>query len=154
HWRYAKDLAERFPALRIDVDALFLKDGRFYTSAGITAGIDLALALIEEDLGRAASVRVARDLVVYLRRSGGQTQYSEPLQFEALSGDRLAPITEWITTNLHRRITLDVLARHMNLSPRQVSRHFKAAFGATPAGFVEHVRMKEAQRRLVLSDRS
>lgn len=154
HWLYARELAERYPTLRVDADALFLKDGSFYTSAGITAGIDLSLALIEEDFGRAVSVRVARELVVYLRRAGGQAQYSEPLQFEAKSINGFSQIAHWIVTNLHRQITLDTLARRVSLSPRQVSRRFKAAFGSTPTEFVENLRMKEAQRRLVTSEAS
>lgn len=154
HWRYARDLAARYPELRVDTDALYLKDGRFYTSAGITAGIDLALALIEEDCGRVVSLQVARELVVYLRRAGGQTQYSEPLEFEARSIDRFADLSRWIATNLHRRITMDALSRRASLGPRQVSRRFKATFGVTPGDFVESLRMKEAQRRLAVSEAS
>jgi transcriptional regulator GlxA family with amidase domain len=154
HWRYAAELSERYPELRVNANALFIKDGRFYTSAGITAGIDLALALIEEDAGRAVSLQVARDLVVYLRRPGGQAQYSEPLEFEAKSLDRLSDIARWIATNLHRRITIDVLARRASLCPRQVSRRFRAAFGTTPADFIESLRMKEAQRRLAATEAS
>ena len=151
HWRYAADLAERYPEITVNANALFLKDGPFYTSAGVTAGIDLALALIEEDLGRAASVEVARELVVYLRRAGGQAQYSEPLQFEARSTDRLAGIVQWIATNLHRRITVEDVARRANLGCRQLSRRFKATFGTTPVHLIESLRMKEAQRRLTMS---
>ena len=154
HWRFARDLTESYPELQVDANALFLQDGRFYTSAGVTAGIDLALALIEEDLGRAVSVRVARELVVYLRRAGGQAQYSEPLEFEARSIDRFADISQWIATNLHRRITLEDMARRASLGPRQVSRRFKATFGTSPAHFIESLRMKEAQRRLLLSGSS
>jgi transcriptional regulator GlxA family with amidase domain len=154
HWRFAQDLAARYPELVVDANALYLKDGPFYTSAGITAGIDLALALIEEDCGRAVSLQVARELVVYLRRCGGQAQYSEPLEFEAKSLDRLADVARWIAVNLHKPITIEALARRVNLGPRQVSRRFKAAFGATPADFVESLRMKEAQRRLVVSGSS
>jgi transcriptional regulator GlxA family with amidase domain len=79
HWKFARDLARRFPKLKVDADAIFLKDGGFYTSAGITAGIDLALALIEEDHGAEAALRVAREFVVYVKRPGGQAQFSEPL---------------------------------------------------------------------------
>ena len=154
HWRYAAQLAARYPQLQVDANALFIKDGRFYTSAGITAGIDLALALIEEDAGRAVSLQVARDLVVYLRRAGGQAQYSEPLEFEARSLDRFADIGRWIATNLHRRITMEALARRASLGPRQVSRRLKAAFGTTPADFIESLRLKEAQRRLAGTDAS
>jgi transcriptional regulator GlxA family with amidase domain len=154
HWRYATDLAARYPELQVDANALFIRDGRFYTSAGVTAGIDLALALIEEDAGRAVSLQVARDLVVYLRRAGGQAQYSEPLEFEAKSLDRFSDISRWIATNLHRKITMEALARRASLCPRQVSRRFKAAFGTTPADFIESLRLKEAQRRLGATEAS
>jgi transcriptional regulator GlxA family with amidase domain len=154
HWRYAKDLAARFPELRVEPDAIFVKDGSFYTSAGITAGIDLALALIEEDYGTAVSLSVARELVVYLRRPGGQAQYSEPLQFEAQTSDRMAEVACWIATNLHRTITVEVLAQRARLCPRQFARRFKHAFGVTPASFVETARLNEAQRRLAESPRS
>jgi transcriptional regulator GlxA family with amidase domain len=154
HWRYAQALSERYPELKVDANALFLKDGPFYTSAGITAGIDLALALIEEDLGRTVSLRVARELVVYLRRPGGQAQFSEPLEFEARSVDRFSDITRWIATNLHKRITVETLARRVSLCPRQVARRFKATFGTTPAELIERLRMKEAQRRLVMTGTS
>lgn len=154
HWRFAHELATRFPDLQVDANALFLKDGPFYTSAGITAGIDLALALIEEDVGREVSLQVARELVVYLRRPGGQAQYSEPLEFEARSVDRFSGLAGWIATNLHRSITIEAVARRANLGPRQVARRFKSTFGTTPAEFIESLRMKEAQRRLVMSESS
>jgi transcriptional regulator GlxA family with amidase domain len=154
HWRFARDLAQRFPNLRIEADAIFTKDGPYYTSAGITAGIDLALALIEEDYGPAVSLAVARELVVYLRRPGGQAQYSEPLKYETQSPDRLAEVTRWITTNLHKPITVEALAQQARLCPRQFSRRFKRAFGVSPAAFVESTRLNEAQRRLADSARS
>ena len=97
---------------------------------------------------------MARELVVYLRRAGGQTQYYEPLEFEARSVDRLADLSRWIVANLHRRITTDALARRASLGPRQISRRFRATFGTTPADFVESLRMKEVQRRLSVSEAS
>src|SRR5438034_1573320 len=107
HWRFARDVAARFPKLKVEPNALFLKDGAFYTSAGVTAGIDLALALIEEDYGRKIALSVARDLVVYLKRSGGQEQYSEPLQFQSESTDHLADLAIWITNNLGRDLSVE-----------------------------------------------
>jgi len=153
HWRYAQDFSKRFPDVRVDPNAIFMKDGRFYTSAGITSGIDLALALIEEDYGATVSLSVARELVVYLRRPGGQAQYSEPLRFEAQAPDRLADVAGWIVTNLHKPITVESLAQQARLCPRQFSRRFKHAFGTTPADFVEKARLNEAQRRLADSTR-
>jgi len=90
HWRFVSDVARRFPALKMKANALFVKDGRFYTSAGVTAGIDLALALIEEDFGSKIALAAAREMVVYLKRSGGQEQYSEPLRFQTDSSDRFS----------------------------------------------------------------
>ena len=148
HWNAVRDIKRRFPKLRVDPDALFLKDGRFYTSAGITAGIDLSLALIEEDFGPSVALSVARELVVYLKRPGGQAQYSEPLQFQTQSADRMADIASWIVANLHKDLGVEVLATRARLCPRQFTRRFKRAFGTTPAAFIESARIDEARRRL------
>jgi transcriptional regulator GlxA family with amidase domain len=148
HWRFAKDVARRFPNLRVQPDALFIRDGQFYTSAGVTAGIDLALALIEEDLGRKAALRVARDLVVFLKRPGGQDQYSEPLRFQTMATDRLAELASWIATNPQRDLSIAVLAERACLSPRHFVRRFKATFQQTPGAFVQDRRLDEARRRL------
>ena len=149
HWRFASDLARRFPALQVDAGPLFLKDGAFYTSAGITAGIDLSLALIEEDCGPSVALSVARELVVYLKRPGGQAQFSEPLQFQTQSADRMADIASWIVANLQKNLSVEALATRARLCPRQFTRRFKQAFGTTPASFVESARVEEARRRLV-----
>lgn len=110
HWRFAADVARRFPHLHVKPHALFIQDGKFYTSAGVTAGIDLALALIEEDLGRKTALRVARDLVVFLKRPGGQHPYSEPLRFQTMTTDRLAELASWIAANLRRDLSVPALA--------------------------------------------
>jgi transcriptional regulator GlxA family with amidase domain len=148
HWRFADAVADRFPALRVDGNALFVRDGRFYTSGGITAGIDLALALIEEDHGPQLALAVARELVVYLKRSGGQEQYSEPLRFQVRSADRFADLVAWIDAHPHRDLSVETLAARACLSTRQFRRRFIAALGCTPAAYVENVRMAEARRRL------
>ncbi|HKW49292.1 MAG TPA: helix-turn-helix domain-containing protein [Gemmatimonadaceae bacterium] len=148
HWAFVDDLQRRFPKLRVDRDALFHKDGRFYTSAGITAGIDLALAMVEEDLGPEAALAVAREMVVYLKRSGGQNQYSEPLRFQVESSDRFAELVAWIPANLRADLSVDALAQRTCLSVRQFSRAFKERFAVTPAEFVEEARLTEACRRL------
>lgn len=148
HWKYAQDLAQRHPTLKVDAGAIFLKDGPYYTSAGITAGIDLSLALIEEDYGLAVALAVARELVVYLKRSGGQEQYSEPLQFQTQSTDRVADIAAWIMTNLRQDLSVERLAAKATLGPRHFSRRFQRVFGTTPAVFVETARLEEARRRL------
>lgn len=148
HWRYADDLAAAFPKIRVDPTPLFVKDGRFYTSAGITAGIDLSLALIEEDLGPAVALDVARDLVVYLKRSGGQEQYSAPLQFQARSHDRLADVAAWIVNHLDDDLAVPRLAERANMSVRHFARLFQGTYGSSPAEFVERLRLGEARRLL------
>ena len=148
HWRFASDVARRFPRLNVDHDALFLKDGPFYTAGGITASVDLALALIEEDYGPRVALAVARDLVVFLKRSGGQKQYSEPLEFQIHSTDRFAELATWMVEHLRSDLSLDALARRVCLSPRHFARRFKDTFGGTPAKFVENLRLDEARRRL------
>jgi transcriptional regulator GlxA family with amidase domain len=148
HWRHVRDLAARFPKLRVESDALYIKDGKFYTSAGITAGIDLALALIEEDRGPSQALAVARELVVFLKRPGGQDQFSEPLAFQSRTVDRFADLTAWISGHLGADLSVEALAKRTFLSPRQFSRVFKQELGVTPAAFVEEMRMAEACRRL------
>jgi transcriptional regulator GlxA family with amidase domain len=148
HWRFASDVARRFPRVKIEADALFLNDGKFYSSAGVTAGIDLALALVEEDLGEDVALAVARELVVYLKRPGGQAQFSEPLQFQTKSTDRFADLAAWMLRNLKKDLSVEILADRAGLGARHFSRRFKAAFGVSPAHYVERLRLDEARRRL------
>ena len=148
HWRFARDVARRFPKLNIEANAIFLKDGCFYTSAGVTAGIDLSLALIEEDYGPRAALTAARELVVYMKRAGGQEQYSEPLQFQTSATDRFADLAPWIMGHLRNDLSVEKLAERTCLSPRHFSRKFKTLFGDTPATFIENLRLDEARRRL------
>jgi transcriptional regulator GlxA family with amidase domain len=148
HWRFADPLQRAFPRLRVDADALFVKDGRFYTSAGITAGLDLALALVEEDWGPARALAVARELVMYVKRPGGQEQYSEPLRFQTESGDRLADVAAWMGGHLAHDLSVPALARRAHLCPRHFARVFKQEFSRTPAAFALDLRLAEARRRL------
>jgi transcriptional regulator GlxA family with amidase domain len=148
HWRFAADVARCYPKLQVDRDALFLRDGQFYTAGGITASVDLALALIEEDYGPRVALAVARELVVYLKRSGGQSQYSEPLEFQFNASDRFADLATWMVGHLRSDLSLEALARRVCLSPRHFARRFKEVFGGTPADFVENLRLDEARRRL------
>ena len=154
HWRHAHNIARRFPDIEVNDNAIFIKDGRFYTSAGATAGIDLALFLIEEDYGQQVSLAVARELVVYLKRSGGQEQYSEPLQFQTESVSRFSDLTIWALTHLHEDLSVEALAGRACLCPRHFRRRFKAEFGTNPANFVERLRLDEARRRLSAGDNS
>jgi transcriptional regulator GlxA family with amidase domain len=144
HWKFAADVAARFPALRLTPDAIFVKDGPIYSSAGITAAIDVTLALIEEDYGPKLALAVARDLVVYVKRSGGQRQYSEPLRFQAQAGDRFAELAAWMVGHLEQDLTVEALADRAALSPRQFNRRFKEVFGVAPARQVETLRLEAA----------
>lgn len=157
HWRFAGDVERRFPALRVHGNALFLKDGPFYTSGGVTAAIDLALALVEEDLGLRSALAVARELVVYVKRPGGQEQYSEPLRLQTRLAGRqegFADLIAWILGHLQQDLSVEALAERAALSPRHFSRRFTAAMDCTPADFVENARLAEARERLTASGRS
>jgi transcriptional regulator GlxA family with amidase domain len=154
HWRFAQDVARRFPKLTIDANAIFIRDGPFYTSAGVTAGVDLALALVEEDHGARLAIQVAREMVVHHKRAGGQQQYSEPLRFQAEHQDRLGEVASWLSSNLSVDLSVEALAQRACLSPRHFSRRFKRAFLTTPADFVEKARLDEARKRLAAAGRS
>lgn len=144
----------RFPEVQVNDNAIFIKDGPFYTSAGATAGIDLSLSLIEEDYGPRVALAVARELVVYLKRTGGQEQYSEPLQFQTESVSRLSELATWMLSHLSEDLSVEVLAARACLCPRHFSRRFKMEFGHPPADFVERLRLDEARRRLSNADNS
>lgn len=152
HWKFAADLAKRYPKLRVDPSSLYVKDGKFWTAAGVTAGIDLALALIEEDFGPEVALSVARELVVYMKRPGGQEQYSEPLQFQLQSRSRFADLLPWMLAHLDEDLSVDVLAERISLCPRQLSRRFVREFGSSPASFVRRLRLDEARQRLSAPD--
>ena len=152
HWRFARAFAEQFPRLRVDASALFIKDGPFYTCAGVTAGIDLALSLIEEDYGPSVALAVARELVVYLKRPGGQDQYSAPLRFQTRSADCFADLAAWMQGHLQDDLSVEALAARARLCPRHFTRRFKNTFGATPGTFVEDLRLGEARERLSMAD--
>lgn len=148
HWRFAADLQARYPQVQVDPDRIFVKDGDVYTSGGISAGIDLALALIEEDLGPQAALAVAREMVVFLKRSGGQHQYSEPLQFQVSSGDRFADLLAWVNGALSEDLSIERLAGAACLGPRQFTRAFRKSVGISPAAYVERLRMDRAAESL------
>jgi transcriptional regulator GlxA family with amidase domain len=148
HWKFAADLARRFPALRVEPDALYVKDGPFYTSAGVTSGIDLSLSLVEEDFGPQVALAAARMLVVYLKRDGGQEQYSEPLRFQTKSVDRFSELAAWMAGHLHQDLSVEALASRACVCSRHFSRRFKDVFASTPAAFVADLRLGEARRLL------
>jgi transcriptional regulator GlxA family with amidase domain len=151
HWMYCAKLAKRFPAVRVESDPIFVCDGRVWTSAGVTAGIDLALALVEEDLGRSMALAVARHLVVFLKRPGGQAQFSAALALQAAE-DKFGALHDWINCHLSDDLSLPVLADQAGMSERSFSRHYAQATGQTPARAVERLRV-EAARRLLSESR-
>lgn len=148
HWQYAGDLARRFPAIHVEPDRLFLRDGRFATSGSLTAGIDLALALIEEDLGAPVSLAVARYLVMYVKRPGNQAQFSAPLTAQAQGSGRMGALVEWLLAHLADDITIERMAEQVSMSPRHFRRMFAEAFDTTPARFLERLRLEQACLRL------
>ena len=147
HWMYCARLAQRYPAVRVEPDPIFVCDGRIWTSAGVTAGIDLALALVEEDLGRSVALAVARYLVVFLKRPGGQAQFSAALALQ-VTDDRFGALHDWINGNLASDLSLSVLAEQAGMSERSFSRHFAQATRQTPARAIERLRIEAARRQL------
>ncbi len=148
HWASGAELARRYPRVIVDADPIFIRDGNIYTSAGVTAGMDLALALVEEDHGREVALQIARRLVLYLRRPGGQSQFSTLLA--AQEGDRepLHELQTWIVENLDADLSVPALARRVAMSPRHFARVFTREVGMTPGQFVEKARVEAARRRL------
>jgi transcriptional regulator GlxA family with amidase domain len=147
HWRYAPELARRFPAIRVDADRIFIREDDIWTSAGITAGIDLALAMIEEDCGIEISKAIARDLVVYHRRSGGQSQFSTLLDLEPRPG-RIRDALAYARAHLTDKLSVEHLADVARISPRQFARQFTAETGETPARAIERLRCEAALPRI------
>ncbi|NRG18987.1 DJ-1/PfpI family protein [Rhizobiales bacterium] len=148
HWRWCEKLAREHPEIRVDHDAIFSRiNAKLWTSAGVTAGIDLALALIEEDHGRSLSLAVARELVVFLRRHGGQAQFSASLlRQSATEKGEFDALHAWILERLDQRLSVEALAAHCCMSPRSFARRYKAATGRTPAKAVEAMRIEAAAR--------
>jgi len=147
HWSRTADFARRYPAVTLDADRIFIRDGDVWTSAGITAGIDLALALIGEDLGEDAARAVARQLVVYHRRPGGQSQFSALLEMGG-HGGRFAALLDWVRARLGEVLTVERLAEQAAMSPRNFARAFVAETGMTPAKAVERLRLEAARDRV------
>ncbi|MEL7449445.1 MAG: helix-turn-helix domain-containing protein, partial [Pseudomonadota bacterium] len=144
HWQHVDEARARFPTLNIVSDALFLRQGRSFTAAGVSAGIDLALALIEEDHGPAAAADVARHLVVFFKRPGDQRQYSSMLRHQTESADEFANLVAWIADNLSADLSSPALAERVGLSERQFRRRFAKVFGETPTQRIERIRVEAA----------
>jgi transcriptional regulator GlxA family with amidase domain len=147
HWRLAGSLARQFPAVHVEPDRIFVRDGNVWTSAGISAGIDLALALVADDFGEAVARRAAQELVVYHRRPGGQSQFSALLDLDRADG-RFGPVLAWARERLGERLPVERLAERAAMSPRHFARRFTAETGATPARAVERLRVEAARVRV------
>ena len=154
HWYFCQQLQKQFPKLTVDPEPIFIREGNLSTSAGVTAGLDLAIAMVEEDLGVDIALRVARALVLFLRRSEGQSQFSTSLAFQATSRLPLREIPVFILENLAADLSVNVLAARVAMSPRNFSRIFGQEFGETPAGFVDRLRLDTARRLIEESDRT
>ena len=145
HWAAFDALRRNYPSIEVQSDPIFVRDGNVYTSAGVTAGIDLSLALVEEDLGRRAALDVARALVLFVRRPGGQAQFSAGLAGQAADRPSLRDLQDWIADNLDRDLSVTALAARAFMSPRNFARVFAREVGVTPGAYVESVRIERAR---------
>jgi transcriptional regulator GlxA family with amidase domain len=152
HWRFGRELAARHPRVKVEHDPLWVKDGNVYTSAGISAGIDLALAWVEEDCGAALAHEAARELVLFLRRPGGQAQVSVSLASQASEMASIRELQIWIAEHLARRLSVDELADRMAMSVRNFERVFTREVGTTPSQYVLRARVEAARRQLERTD--
>ncbi|MER7707671.1 helix-turn-helix domain-containing protein [Kitasatospora sp. NPDC097605] len=154
HWLTADHLAARYPDIAVDPEPIFIRAGRIWTCAGVTAALDLALAMVAEDHGPAIALDVARAMVMYVKRPGGQTQFSVPLSLQASADDRIDELRRWIDDNLAERIPVEAMAARVHLSVRHFARVFRDCTGRTPADYLEAVRVEAARRLLEESARS
>ncbi len=148
HWAFCDKLSRDHPAVEVDPDPIYVRDGRVSTSAGVTSGIDLALALVEEDLGRHVALAIARHLVVFLRRPGNQAQFSAQLAAQSARREPLREVQHWISEHPDADLSVEALAARASLSPRHFARAFQAETGITPGRYVDQVRLEHARRLL------
>lgn len=148
HWRYVRELAKRYPQVTVEPDSIYVRDGNVYTSAGMTSGMDLALALVEEDFGSEVAREVARSLVVYMRRPGGQSQFSAILRRQTREESPIKRVQDWIAEHLAEPLSVERLSEIAGMSPRNFARVFARDAGTSPGKFVEELRLEEARRIL------
>jgi transcriptional regulator GlxA family with amidase domain len=153
HWKFGAEMADRHPRVRVEHDPLWVKDGNIYTSAGISAGIDLALAWVEEDCGISLAHEAARELVLFLRRPGGQPQLSVSLASQASEMMSIRELQIWIAEHLRMKLSVEDLARRMSMSVRNFERVFTREVGTTPLQFVLQMRVEAARRQLERTER-
>ncbi|KUN05464.1 transcriptional regulator [Streptomyces yokosukanensis] len=151
HWSTAPQLAAEHPAVQVDADPIFIRDGTVWTGAGITACLDLSLALVAEDFGEAVALRVARQLVMYLKRPGGQSQFSVPIE-PVSTTRRMDELRRHIAQHVTGRLTVADLAAHAHVGERQLTRLFRTELGTTPASYIESARVEVARGRLETTD--
>jgi transcriptional regulator GlxA family with amidase domain len=148
HWEWVDRLQQKHPGIDIDADKIFIKDGSVWTSAGVSAGIDLTLALIEEDYGHHVAIETARQLVMFIKRTGGQSQFSVPLAAQAHEGGRFDDLHAWVAAHLHENLTVERLAEQAGMAPRTFARSYASQLGRTPGKMVEAMRLEAACRAL------
>lgn len=153
HWKFGKELAKRYPQVRVESDPIWVRDGNIYTSAGISAGIDLALAWVEEDCGSALAHEIAREFVLFLRRPGGQQQLSVSLAKQASEMKNIQELPVWIADHLGRNLSVQILAQRVAMSVRNFERVFTRETGCTPARYVAQMRVEAARRQLEETDK-
>jgi len=154
HWALTRELASRYPEVIVDPNPIWVQDGNIYTSAGVTAGMDLALWFVEEDHGNAVALAVAKELVLFLRRPGGQAQFSASLSVQASGRKPLLELQVWIKENLHRNLSIETLAAQAAMSPRNFARVFTRELGITPARYIEQIRLEAARQQLEQTGKS
>jgi transcriptional regulator GlxA family with amidase domain len=154
HWKFGRELAKRFPQVKVESEPIWVKDGNIYTSAGISAGIDLALAWVEEDCGSRLAHEIARELVLFLRRPGGQQQLSVSLAKQASEMKSIQELQVWIADHLEKNLSVQVLAERVRMSVRNFERVFTRETGCAPARYVAQMRVEAARRQLEDTDKS
>lgn len=152
HWQVSELLDQLYPSVTVVADSIYHRDGNVYTSAGITAGMDLALALVEEDFGRDVAMKVAKQLVLFLKRPGGQSQFSNQLAMQFQLSGPLESLAEWLLDNIEQPVSVTDMAQQVAMSPRNFARVFQRETGTTPAKFVEGLRVERAQQLLEASN--
>jgi transcriptional regulator GlxA family with amidase domain len=152
HWSVCSTLARRYPSITVEDDPIYVRDGDVWTSAGVTAGMDLALAMVADDLGRDVALEIARRFVLFLRRPGNQSQFSAPLAAQTADRDPLREVQRYVTEHPEADLSVERLAAMASFSPRHFARAFRDETGVTPARFVESVRLESARRRLEETD--
>lgn len=154
HWEHSRLFQEKYPTIKVDTNPFYTKDGNVYTSGGVASGVDLSLALVEEDYGRETAIRVARKLVLYLKRPGYQSQFANLLQLHSVANSLAGKLRPWMLDQLDKELSVEELATHINMSVRNFTRVFHRETGLTPAKFVEKLRVEIARKYLEDSDLS